>query len=56
MELAQQRAVMRQHSQLNFPFSVEEVIRMGGYHRRAKEIEQYLPEVIAKTDCQVLLR
>ncbi|MGX2951246.1 heme ABC transporter ATP-binding protein [Ursidibacter sp. B-7004-1] len=55
MELAQQRAVMRQHSQLNFPFSVEEVIRMGGYHRRAKEVEQYLPEVIAKTDCQTLL-
>ncbi|KAE9540381.1 heme ABC transporter ATP-binding protein [Ursidibacter maritimus] len=55
IELAQQRAVMRQHSQLNFPFSVEEVIRMGGYHRRAKEVEHYLPEVIEKTDCQPLL-
>lgn len=53
-ELAKQRAVMRQHSQLNFPFSVEEVIRMGGYHRRRKEVEQYLPEVIALTDCEPL--
>ncbi|QLB21150.1 heme ABC transporter ATP-binding protein [Vespertiliibacter pulmonis] len=53
-ELAKQRAVMRQHSQLNFPFSVEEVIRMGGYHRRSQEIEKYLPEVIALTDCEPL--
>lgn len=52
--LAKQRAVMRQHSQLNFPFSVEDVIRMGGYHRRAKEVEAYLPEVIAMTDCETL--
>lgn len=54
-ELAKDRAVMRQHSQLNFPFSVEEVIRMGGYHRRQKEVEQYLPEVIRYTDCSELI-
>ena len=54
MELAHQRAVMRQHSQLNFPFSVEEVIRMGGYHRRKQEVEQWLETVIDITDCQSL--
>ena len=54
VELAQQRAVMRQHSQLNFPFSVEEVIRMGGYHRRKQDVEQWLDTVIELTDCQSL--
>lgn len=54
VELAQQRAVMRQHSQLNFPFSVEEVICMGGYHRRKQEVEQWLETVIEITDCQSL--
>lgn len=54
-ELATQRAVMRQHSQLNFPFSVEEVIRMGGYHRRLQAINADLPEVIALTDCESLM-
>lgn len=53
-ELAKQRAVMRQHSQLNFPFTVEEVIRMGGYHRRPVEIERYLAEVIDATECTTL--
>lgn len=53
-ELAQSRAVMRQHSQLNFPFTVEEVIRMGGYHRRQSEVEQDLPTVIQLTECEVL--
>lgn len=54
-ELANFRAVMRQHSQLNFPFSVEEVIRMGGYHRRQQDVEQYLPDVIHYTDCTALI-
>lgn len=53
--LAKQRAVMRQHSQLNFPFSVEEVIRMGGYHRRISDVEKALPDVISLTDCTPLL-
>lgn len=55
MVLAQVRAVMRQHSQLNFPFSVMDVIKMGGYHRRKQAVENFLPEVIAQTDCQPLL-
>lgn len=50
-ELAKIRAVMRQHSQLNFPFTVEEVIRMGGYHRRPAEVEQHLQAVISETEC-----
>ena len=53
-ELAQYRAVMRQHSQLNFPFSVEEVIKMGGYHRRRSDVEAYLPTILALTDCDSL--
>lgn len=53
-ELAKYRAVMRQHSQLNFPFSVEEVIRMGGYHRKRNDVETYLPTILAVTDCQRL--
>lgn len=53
-ELAKKRAVMRQHSQLNFPFTVEDVIRMGGYHRRQSEVEQFLPTVIAASECTEL--
>ena len=53
-ELAQYRAVMRQHSQLNFPFSVEEVIKMGGYHRRHSDVEAYLPTILEITDCYPL--
>ncbi|MDG6345250.1 heme ABC transporter ATP-binding protein [Glaesserella parasuis] len=53
-ELAQHRAVMRQHSLLNFPFSVEEVIRMGGYHRSQTEVDQHLEEVIMVTECTAL--
>lgn len=53
-ELAQYRAVMRQHSQLNFPFSVEDVIKMGGYHRRHSDVEGYLPTILALTDCDSL--
>lgn len=53
-ELAQCRAVMRQHSRLNFPFTVEEVIRMGGYHRRSTEVAHYLDKVIVATECSGL--
>ncbi|MDH2924167.1 iron complex transport system ATP-binding protein [Nicoletella semolina] len=53
--LAKQRAVMRQHSQLNFPFSVEEVIKMGGYHRRKQEIAAHWQTIIKATDCTSLL-
>ncbi|MCK3655634.1 heme ABC transporter ATP-binding protein [Pasteurellaceae bacterium Macca] len=54
-ELAEQRAVMRQHSQLNFAFSVADVIRMGGYHRRQADVEKWLPAVIHATGCEPLL-
>lgn len=54
IELAKYRAVMKQQSQLNFPFSVEEVIRMGGYHRRPQEVERDLLIVIQLTDCEPL--
>lgn len=53
-ELAKQRAVMRQHSLLNFPFLVEEVIQMGGYHRRKAEVAAIIDQVIELTDCQNL--
>lgn len=53
-ELAKRRAVMRQHSRLNFPFRVEEVIRMGAYHRRPSEIEAYWDAVIEATECRAL--
>lgn len=53
-ELANVRAVMRQHSQLNFPFSVEEVIQMGGYHRPKQQVMQHLDCVIDIADCQTL--
>lgn len=55
-DLAQLRAVMRQHSQINFPFSAEEVIRMGGYHRRHQSLESSIEQVISLTDCQALRR
>lgn len=54
--LAQYRAVMKQHSQFQFPFLAEEVIKMGGYHRRHSEVERYFDEVVAATDCQTLCK
>ncbi|MFY1026298.1 heme ABC transporter ATP-binding protein [Actinobacillus seminis] len=54
LELAQQRSVMRQHNQLNFSFSVEEIITMGGYQRRKQEVAQWLDHIIELTDCQFL--
>ncbi|MFD0966662.1 heme ABC transporter ATP-binding protein [Seminibacterium arietis] len=56
LELAKWRAVMRQNNQINFAFSVEEVIRMGAYHRCKKEIAIHLEEVIKLTDCESLRR
>ncbi|WGE41857.1 heme ABC transporter ATP-binding protein [Actinobacillus equuli] len=54
LALANQRAVMQQHSQINFPFLAEEVIRMGGYQRHIhdKDIEQ----VVVATECHALLK
>ncbi|QIW16524.1 heme ABC transporter ATP-binding protein [Pasteurellaceae bacterium RH1A] len=53
-ELALKRAVMQQQSRLNFPYSVEEVILMGAYHRPAKEVETHLEAVIEAAQCQPL--
>lgn len=52
--LAQQRAVMQQHSQITFPFLAEEVIRMGGYQRHLRDIE--MEQVVAATECHTLLK
>ncbi|WP_323835443.1 heme ABC transporter ATP-binding protein [Photorhabdus africana] len=53
-QLARTRAVMRQHSSLSFPFSVEEVVAMGrsphGIHHKQTAIDT----VIEQTDCQAL--
>jgi iron complex transport system ATP-binding protein len=49
--LARTRAVMRQYSNLAFPFSVSEVIQMGRAPYGAAQKRQALEEVMAQTDC-----
>ena len=49
--LARTRAVMRQYSNLAFPFSVSEVIQMGRAPYGAVQKRQALEEVMAQTDC-----
>lgn len=49
--LARTRAVMRQYSNLAFPFSVSEVIQMGRAPYGAAQNRQALEEVMAQTDC-----
>ncbi|EFX92666.1 hemin importer ATP-binding subunit [Actinobacillus ureae] len=53
LALAHQRAVMQQHSQINFPFLAEEVIRMGSYQRHISETD--IAQVVTATECQSLL-
>ncbi|PJG85057.1 heme ABC transporter ATP-binding protein [Conservatibacter flavescens] len=53
--LAERRAVMKQHGALNFPFSAEDVVRMGGYHRRKHEVDKWFNTIIQLTDCDVLV-
>lgn len=53
-QLAQIRAVMRQHSQLNFPYLAEEIIKMGGYPRNNAEIASYFQQIVTLTDCAEL--
>lgn len=50
-ELARTRAVMRQYSNLAFPFSVNEVIQMGRAPYGVAQNRQALEEVMAQTDC-----
>ena len=52
--LARARAVMRQYSDLAFPFSVREVIQMGRAPYGAAHHRQALQEVMAQTDCLAL--
>lgn len=49
--LARTRAVMRQYSELAFPFSVSEVIRMGRTPYGETKCPQALQEVMIQTDC-----
>lgn len=49
--LARTRAVMRQYSDLAFPFSVSEVIQMGRAPYGKAQNHQALQEVMAQTDC-----
>ncbi|CFQ60645.1 hemin importer ATP-binding subunit [Yersinia frederiksenii] len=52
--LARTRAVMRQYSDLAFPFSVSEVIQMGRAPYGAAQNRHALQEVMAQTDCLAL--
>jgi len=50
-QLAKVRAVMRQHSDLAFPFSVEEVVGMGRSPHGKRDRQPAIQEVMAQTDC-----
>ena len=50
-QLARVRAVMRQHSELAFPFSVEEVVAMGRAPHGMRDAAQAVQAVMAQTDC-----
>ncbi|MEB6338104.1 heme ABC transporter ATP-binding protein [Serratia rhizosphaerae] len=50
-QLAKVRAVMRQHSELAFPFSVEDVVAMGRAPHGMRDAAQAVHEVMAQTDC-----
>ncbi|HEJ9094766.1 TPA: heme ABC transporter ATP-binding protein [Serratia odorifera] len=49
--LAKVRAVMRQHSSLAFPFSVQDVIAMGRAPHGRRDMQQALQQVMQQTDC-----
>lgn len=53
--LARRRAVMRQHSQLTFPFSVEEVIRMGRFPYQGAMDHTAWQTILDQTACSELL-
>lgn len=50
-KLAKVRAVMRQHSDLAFPFTVEEVVSMGRSPHGKRHVQQAMQQVMAQTDC-----
>ncbi len=53
-QLAKVRAVMRQHSELAFPFTVEEVVAMGRAPHNGRDAKQAIRQVMAQTDCAAL--
>lgn len=53
-ELAKTRAVMRQNSHMAFPFSVQEVIRMGRHPYRTRNTGDETEYIMALCDCQAL--
>lgn len=53
-ELAKKRAVMRQNSHMAFPFSVQEVIRMGRHPHRTRSADDETAQIIELCDCQAL--
>jgi iron complex transport system ATP-binding protein len=50
-QLAKVRAVMRQHSDLAFPFTVEEVVSMGRAPHGKRDAQRAVQHVMAQTDC-----
>ncbi|POT58338.1 heme ABC transporter ATP-binding protein [Citrobacter amalonaticus] len=52
--LAKTRAVMRQNSHMAFPFSVQEVIRMGRHPHRTRNPHDETAQIMALCDCQDL--
>lgn len=50
-QLAKVRAVMRQHSDLAFPFTVEEVVSMGRAPHGKRDAQRAVQQVMAQTDC-----
>lgn len=53
-QLAKVRAVMRQHSELAFPFTVEEVVAMGRSPHSGRDDKQAIQQVMEQTDCAAL--
>ncbi len=53
-QLAKVRAVMRQHSELAFPFTVEEVIAMGRSPHSGRDAKRAIQQVMEQTDCASL--
>ncbi len=49
-ELAEVRAVMPQHTQVNFPFTVQEVVELGLISTRAKDPAKLIHEVLEATN------
>ncbi|MEG1600862.1 ATP-binding cassette domain-containing protein, partial [Citrobacter sp.] len=53
-ELAKTRAVMRQNNHMAFPFSVQEVIRMGRHPYRTRNTGDETEHIMTLCDCHTL--